>query len=347
MYIYILTKKDVIMKSLKRYILVILSAILVFSLVGCDEKKVLESSREELTVVKTVADLDVPLEMYRYVALNLKSSYEYGSSADIWLGDAGQALLDEMNKDINSTLVQIYTVPAICKEYGININDQYVLDMLEIKMDDIYESYGYDYKAYDADISEYNMNDSVYRFFIRNEILADEIIAKMMERGEAPGDVETIKAILNGEECVRVKQILIASDNGKTEEENTALAEKILSMIEDGANFEELVREYGEDLFMFNNTDGYYVTRGNFHEEFEDTAFSLEIGEVSGIIKTDAGLSIIKRYEKDAAYIEKNADSLASDYIEGLYNIALDKYSSTLVIEDTPKASKYSIFNLK
>mgnify|MGYP002519598256 CR=1 FL=1 len=100
-------------------------------------------------------------------------------------------------------------------------------------------------------------------------------------------------------------------------------------------------------VFMFNNTDGYYVTRGNFHEEFEDTAFSLEIGEVSGIIKTDAGLSIIKRYEKDAAYIEKNADSLASDYIEGLYNIALDKYSSTLVIEDTPKASKYSIFNLK
>lgn len=335
------------MKSLKRYILVFICAVLALSLVSCDEKKVLESSKEDLTVVKTVGALDVPLEMYRYVALNTKSNYEYGNSADIWLGESGQALLDELNEDIDKTLVQIYTVPAICKEYGIDINDQYVLDMLEIKMDDIYESYGYDYKAYVAELSEYNMNDSVYRFFIRNEILADEIIAKMMQNGDVPGDVETIKGILLGEECVRVKQILIASDNGKTHDENKALCEMILDLINGGADFDKLVEEYGEDLFMFNNSDGYYLTRGTLHEAFEDAAFSLEIGEVSDIVETDAGFSIIKRYEKDKLYVEKNADSLASEYIEGLYNIALEKFSKTLTVEDTAKAAKYSVFNLK
>jgi len=325
----------------------ILCALLILSFVGCDEKKVLESSKKDLTVVKTIGELDVPLEMYKYVALNHKSAYESGSTSDIWLGEPGQLLLEEINADINKSLTQMYTVPMICSEYGIDINDQYIIDMLEIKMDDIYETYGYDYKAYTEEISAYNMNDSVYRFFIRNEILADEIIAKMMEKGEVPGDIETIKGILKGEECARVKQILIASDNGKTKEENAALAATVLTLLEDGADFDKLIREYGEDLFMFNNSDGYYITRGNLHKAFEDAAFSLEIGEVSDIVETDAGFSIIKRFEKDNGYIDKNIDSLASDYISGLYNIALEKYSSTLQIKDTPKASKYSIFNLK
>ena len=334
------------MKSLKRYICVIICAVLALSLASCGTNA-LESSKEDLTVVKKIGELEIPLEVYRYVALNHKSAYEYGTNGNIWEGADGEALLDELNADINKSLIQMYTTLAICEKYGIDPDDEYFTDMVDIKMDEIYESYEYDYKAYAADIEAYYMNDSVYRFLIKCELLADEIVAKMMECGDAPSDVETIKDILLGDKCVRVKQILIASDNGKSREENLALAEKLLGMLEGGADFDALVKEYGEDLFMFNNSDGYYVTRGTLHESFEDTAFSLEIGEVSGIVETDAGFSIIKRYEKETSYINKNADTLASEYVEGLYNIALEEYSTTLTVEDTEKAAKYSVLKLK
>lgn len=335
------------MKNFKRYISLILCLVFALSLVSCSATNALKSSKEDLTIVKTIGEIEIPLEVYRYIALNYKSIYESEYSADIWNSENGDALLTELNAEIDASLIQMYTTLAICEKYGIDADDQYFTDMVDIKMDEIYESYGYDYKAYAKDIELYYMNDSVYRFIIKCELLADEIIEKMMECGDVPGDVETIKGILLGDECVRVGQILIASGNGKTREENLALAEKILEKLNGGADFDSLVREYGEDLFMFNNTDGYYLTRGNLHEAFEDAAFSLEIGEVSDIVETDAGLSIIKRYEKDSSYIKKYADTLASEYIEGLYNIALEEYSKTLTIKDTDKASKYSVLNLK
>ncbi len=333
------------MKQIIKYIAAVLCIALSFSLFACDKKKALNSSKEDLTVVKRIGDIEVTLEMYRYVALNYKSSYESGGSSDIWLGDTGKALLDEVNSAIDQTLIQMYTVTAICEKYGIHPNDSYIVDTVELNMENTYESYGNDYEAYLEDISAYNMNDAVYRFLVRSEILSEELLAKMISAGELPADNNAILDILIGDDCVRVKHILISADNGKTEEENRALAIKILDKINSGANFDDLIEEYGEDLYMFNNDTGYYVTRGTFHKSFEDTAFELEIGEVSGIVETDAGLSIIKKYEKDTAYIKDNIDSLADEYIAGQFNIALEKFSNTLTVEDTDAMAKYSIFN--
>ncbi len=341
------SEKGYIMKLIKRSISVVLSVILSISLFSCNERKVLESSKEEKTVVKQIGDIDVPLEMYRYVALNYKASYEANGGSGIWLGEEGRALILQIEREIDETLIDIYTVQAICEVYGISVDDAYIVDTLEINMENTYESYGGDYELFADELSEnYNMNDSVYRFFVRNEILSEELLAKMAEAGELPDDNEKIKEILLGEDCVRVKQILIAADNGNTERENQLLAELILSKLRNGADFDALVEEYGEDLYMFNNDAGYYVTRGTLHKDFEDAAFALEVGEISDIVKTDAGFSIIKKYEKEDGYIEKNLETLAEEYISGLYNLRLEEFNSTLEIKDTDKMQKYSIFNL-
>ena len=97
---------------------------------------------------------------------------------------------------------------------------------------------------------------------------------------------------------------------------------------------------------MFNNPDGYYVTRGTYHEAFEETAFTLAVGEISGIVRTDAGWSILKRFEKEAGYLAEHFDELAMDYMSGLYNIRLEQHASTLSAEPTDLFASYTIFNL-
>ena len=55
-------------------------------------------------------------------------------------------------------------------------------------------------------------------------------------------------------------------------------AVEILELVNKGEDFDALIKEYGGDLFLFNNDDGYYISRGNYYKAFEDTAFSLEVG---------------------------------------------------------------------
>ncbi len=324
------------------------------SVTACgNNKEILESSKEDKTVVMTVAGQEVPLELYRYVALNYKRDYESGKTSDIWLGDAGAALMQELNADVEETIVTLYATLAMCGEYGIKADDAYITDSLEITMDAVYEEYEYDYKAYADAIAQYNMNDSVYRFILRNELLADELLNAMIERGEIPNDDAAIQAVFDSDEFIRVKQILISTDNQtfvsaeeKSDEECLALAEDLLRQVKGGADFDELVQKKGQDLFMFNNDDGYYFARGYLDKAFEDAAFALEIGEISDVVKTSTGYSIIKRYEKDPAYIAKRFDTLREDYIGGLYNLAVEAFAEGLTVTPTDALAGYSIFNL-
>lgn len=334
------------MKTATRFAAVCIAGTLLLSATSCDKKKVLESSKEEQTVVMTVAGHDVPMEIYRYIALNYKSTYESGKTADIWLGESGSALLDELDSDVKESVVYLYATLAMCDEYDIHADDSYITDSLDIVMDSIYDEYDYDYEVYADTIAQYHMNDGVYRFIMRNDLLSEELLNAMISRGEIPTDEDTLRAIFDGDDFIRVKQILIASDNGKTDEENLETAEGLLERVKNGEDFDTLVQQYGEDLYMFNNDNGYYFAKGRLDTAFEDAAFELEIGEVSEIIETSAGYSIIKRYEKDSSYIDENFDDLCNDYIDGCYNIALETFAETLTVTETDALENYSIFNL-
>lgn len=335
-------------KKITRIISASAAALLLLSSCGNDEK-LLESSKEEKITVMTVGGFEVPMEIYRYVALNYKEQYEKGHSSDIWLGESGQALLTELNENLEKTLINMYTTQSLAVEYGIDLESAFIKDTLKSSMDIIYESYEFDYQVYTDYLRDYNMNDSVYRFFTLNDILADELVAMMLQNGDIPSDDAKLLEIIKGDEFIRVKQILVPSDNGFSDEENRAHAEKLLAQVENGADFDTLAQsssEYGGDLYMFNNPDGYYMCRGSYHESFEDAAFALEIGEISGIVETDAGYSIIKRYEKEDGYISKNFNDLADSYVVSRYNQILEKHSETLTVSSTDKLADYPIFNL-
>lgn len=241
-----------------------------------DSKKKLESTKEDKTVVMTVGEYEVPLELYRYVALNTKSDYEKGGGSDIWLGESGAAKLDELENSINETIVHLYTTLYVCDQYGISPDDSYITDALDIQMDAIYEGYENDYDVYAEEIAEYHMNDSVYRFITRNDILSEELIHKMMDDKVIPSTDEELEGIISGPDFIHVKQILISNDNGNSEEENLALAEDILKKLNNGADFDEMIQQYGGDLYLFNTDNGYYISRGSYHEAFEEAAFSLK-----------------------------------------------------------------------
>lgn len=75
-------------------------------------------------------------------------------------------------------------------------------------------------------------------------------------------------------------------------------AEDIANQVKGGADFAELAKKNSEDSSASNGGDLGFIEKGQTVPEFEDAAFKLEPGQVSGVVKTQFGYHIIKVTEK-------------------------------------------------
>lgn len=100
------------------------------------------------------------------------------------------------------------------------------------------------------------------------------------------------------EEEVKVRHILIRPANMKDEAlkaEAKTKIESILAEVNSGGDFAALAKEYTQDPGSRDSGGFYdYFKRGVMVKPFENTAFGLNIGEVSGVVETQYGYHIIK-----------------------------------------------------
>ncbi len=145
--------------------------------------------------------------------------------------------------------------------------------------------------------------------FLVNEFLRREVAQK------ATVSEDDIKSYYDGHkdefktsEMVRVRHILIKVAPQSSEEAKKKAKEKaesILRKIKDEEDFAGLASNFSDDTASkLTGGDLGFFPRGKMVKPFEDTAFSLKPGEVSGIVETQFGYHIIKAEEKKAASIE-------------------------------------------
>ena len=277
----------------------------------------------------SVADFEVPEHVYKYIVLNSRADIEGRYGKSVWDGTKADKAKAELEEQIRSALAQLYTVCALGKERGIEWDSELIKTQAELK----YEEYlvGYESeKQFTDDLKLRHMTKDTFMFIISNEILAEEVYSAIIDSDEKYTDEVYLKSLFESDTFIRVKQIFI--DPQRSSE--TAAKEKIEEIkdkLDSGEDFDELCEDFNHDINMFSNPDGYYIMRGTRDLKFEEAAFALSVGETSDVVKTDAGYNIIKRYEKDPAYIEDHFDSLASEFYETLYTEKYEeKFASVL-----------------
>jgi peptidyl-prolyl cis-trans isomerase D len=152
---------------------------------------------------------------------------------------------------------------------------------------------------------------------------------------------------------VHVEHILLMTV-GKTDaevEEIRQKAEDVLKQAKKGSKFEDLAKKYSEDPGTKDKGgDLGWVTQGQTVPEFEKTAFGLDKGKISDLVKTQYGFHIIKVLDKETAHTKPfdevkesikvplllaKADKLASDEADQLS--AAIRRSNKVSLDDLAK----------
>jgi peptidyl-prolyl cis-trans isomerase D len=113
------------------------------------------------------------------------------------------------------------------------------------------------------------------------------------------------------DDTVDVAHILLRVDDPSKDAEVKAKAEEILKRAKSGENFAELAKKYSEDTGSASN-GGYIgpIQRGQMVKEFEDAAFALKAGEISGLVRSQYGYHIIRVLRRVTPTLESSRNRL-------------------------------------
>ncbi len=168
-------------------------------------------------------------------------------------------------------------------------------------------------KAGDKILSKYGLDDDFLMTIALSSAYSD-LITEKLDIAE-PTDDEVYQSFK--EDYMRAKHVLIPTTDDTTgedlDEEGMKKAEEtaneVLEKAKNGANFDDLVKEYGKDPGMESNKDGYIFTDNEMVSEFEDAVKSVKPGEFV-ICKSSFGYHVIQRLEL------KEGDELFKKYYD-------------------------------
>ncbi|MFZ3589809.1 peptidylprolyl isomerase [Bacillus sp. DJP31] len=96
--------------------------------------------------------------------------------------------------------------------------------------------------------------------------------------------------------------------------DDEAKAQEVKKKLDEGGSFEELAKEYSKDGSAAAGGDLGYFGAGKMVPEFEEAAYALKVGEVSGLVKSEFGYHIIKLTDrKELEPLEKMKEQIKEE----------------------------------
>lgn len=323
------------MKNRKVLIIGLLLAISIIAN-GCTQDTtglVAQVNKQDVTEEEFNEELDLNRSMY---------NREYGEEFLLEVGPDGQTRERKLKQQILDTLIIEKLIEEDSKEQEINVTQEEVDTALE----EIKKTAG-SQEEYEELLRTNGMSVEYFQKGIRKNIIMERHYEKYLEEIEIK-DEDIEKYFEENKEdlaVVRARHILL------NDEEH---AKDVLKMLKEGADFEEVA--LAESLDSNSGAQGGdlgYFVRAKMIKEFSDAAFALEVGEISGLVKTEIGYHIIKLEDK-VETLEDFQEQIAmilkqekyKKYVEELKNKAdikifleLDKVeeSDKIEIEETPE----------
>lgn len=294
----------------------------------------------------TVNGQEVPADLFLYwLALNCAYFQQnYGLPLD---GSYGNAVLQD-----SLTMTAYYVImEQKVLEAGCPLTDE---QRSEIQAEMVADGQ----ETYDNRKLLFNLTDETMEFIYSVSDYYDNLLHTLTSaptQDELNQYVYQAKHILlltvdmDGTPTVQDGAYVYPSLDEETIAEKKALADDLLAQLRSSddpeALFDELMNEYSEDTGLESNPDGYTTTVGQMVPAFEETALSLEFGEISDVVESSYGYHIILRGEVE------DLDSYADQYRQSLLDARIDQWledaevTPVETIENLDVANFYNRYN--
>jgi foldase protein PrsA len=218
---------------------------------------------------------------------NSQNQYEGVFGSSIWDADIEGTTLEQNVKDTAlARIAQIKTMNLLAKQHSVELSEQ--------EMEQVTEAAGVYYNSLNEKEKELmGVTEETITTLYREYALANKVygyIIKDINPEISDDEARTITV-----QHILIKTYALDGTGAKIEYTQTARddayerAQTVLKLAREGTDFEELIEKYSED-----NKGTYSFGKGDMEKSFEDAAFNLETGEISGIVETEYGYHIIK-----------------------------------------------------
>ena len=283
------------------------------------------------------ASADLVAYWIGYNASYLDSFMQYYTGAaldwDYVLSD-GTSVSGYMKEDVLSSVKQELVLENLAEKYGVTLTDEQSAAMAQ--SDESYiAQYGSE-EAFEAEIAKLGLTHDTYDRINRTNYLYQNLYQLYMTEGSALYASQTELALYAAEQgYITADHILLATKDLSTGEvlsdeeiaAKKALAEELVQKLnaytgDDLAGyFASLADEYSEDTGRASSPSGYTFTTGSMVQEFEDAAYALAEGEISGIVESQFGYHILLRLPLDE---QAAADAVREDYFSNFISGEVD-----------------------
>ena len=199
--------------------------------------------------------------------------------------------------------------------------------------------------TFDIKLKQGGHNKTTFYADLKRRISAEKWIDKFVKNKLAVSAAEVHGFYLENTnqfsqpEEIRARHILIKLDSAasdETRENARALLTGIAQEIEAGADFAALAQQKSQGPSAANGGDLGYFKRGQMVAPFEEVAFALAPGEVSGIVETRFGFHLIQLVDRKAPvqYEEKDVSEKIRAYLlQQKYQLSLEDAVTRLKAE--------------
>jgi len=162
-------------------------------------------------------------------------------------------------------------------------------------------------KAFQDEIGQMNLSEEILISQIKKDLAVQQLVEKeiLVHVTVSEQDIQSFydshREQFKEPETVRASHILIKSKpdaDPASKEEKRGKLEAIKKRLDQGEDFAVLAKEFSHCPSGEKGGDLGYFARGKMVKPFEDAAFSMNPGEVSGIVVTSFGFHLIKVTDK-------------------------------------------------